>query len=82
VDLIFYYGKNCYLLFNSKKYQIIYKNIKINNRLDTTGEKEKSTSKKNVNGRSTRGHDNKKFRIRSMEKEKNGIWFPEDGGRF
>ena len=35
----------------------------------TTGEKEKRMSKKNVDGRSTSSHDNKKFRIRSMEKQ-------------
>jgi bisphosphoglycerate-independent phosphoglycerate mutase (AlkP superfamily) len=29
----------------------------------------KSTSKKNVDGRSTSSHDNKKFRTRSMEKQ-------------
>jgi len=37
--------------------------------LDTTGEKEKRTSKKNVHG-STSSHDNKKFRTRSMEKQR------------
>ena len=41
----------------------------INYGLDTTRQKEKGTSKKNVDGRSTRSHDNKKFRNRSMEKE-------------
>jgi hypothetical protein len=46
--------------------------------MDTTGEKEKRTSKKNVDGRSTSSHDNKKFRTRSIEKQRNGIWFPED----
>jgi hypothetical protein len=35
--------------------------------MDTTGEKEKRTSKKNVGGRSTSSHDNKKFRTISME---------------
>ena len=55
-------------------------NTKINYGLDTTGEKEKRTSKKNVDGRSTSSHDNKKFRTRSMEKQKsNGVWFLEDG---
>ena len=34
------------------------------------GEKEKRTSKKNVNGRSTSSHDNKKFRNKSMEKQR------------
>jgi len=38
--------------------------------LDTTGEKEKRTFKKNVDGRSTSSHDNKKFRTRSVEKQK------------
>ena len=47
--------------------------------MDTTGEKKKRTSKKNVDGRSTSSHDNKKFRNRSMEKERNVVWFPEDG---
>jgi len=34
------------------------------------GEKEKRTSKTNVDGRSTSSHDNKKFRTRSMEKQR------------
>jgi hypothetical protein len=38
--------------------------------LDTTGGKEKRTSKKNVDGRSTSSHDNKKFGTRSMEKQR------------
>ena len=42
----------------------------INYGLDTTGEKEKRTSKKNVDGRSTSSLDNKKFRTRSMEKQR------------
>jgi len=45
-------------------------NIKINYGLDTVGEKEKRASKKNVDGRSTSSHDNKKFRSRSMEKQR------------
>jgi hypothetical protein len=36
---------------------------------DARGEKKKRTSKKKVDGRSTSSHDNKKFRIRSMEKQ-------------
>jgi len=32
--------------------------------------KEKRTSKKNVDGSSTSRHDNKKFRTRSMEKQR------------
>ena len=38
--------------------------------MDTTGEKEKRTSKKNVDGRITSSHDNKKFRTRSVEKQR------------
>jgi len=45
-------------------------NTKINYGLDTTGEKEKSTSMKNVDGRSKNSHDNKKFGTRSMEKQR------------
>jgi len=41
---------------------------------DTTGEEKKRTSKKNVDGRSTSSHDNKRFRNRSME-EKRGMAF-------
>jgi hypothetical protein len=37
---------------------------------ETTGEKEKRTSKKNMDGRSKSSHDNKKFRIKSMEKQR------------
>jgi hypothetical protein len=42
-------------------------NTKINYGMDTGGEKEKGTSKKNGDGRSTSSHDNKKFRTRSVE---------------
>jgi hypothetical protein len=45
-------------------------NTKINYGMDTTGEKEKKTSKENVDGRSTNSHDIKKFRTRSMEKQR------------
>jgi hypothetical protein len=38
--------------------------------MKTTGGKEKRTSKKNVAGRSASSHDNKKFRTRSMEKQR------------
>jgi len=38
--------------------------------MDTTGEKEERTSKKNVDGRCTSSHDNKKFRTRSVEKQR------------
>ena len=38
--------------------------------MDTTGEKEKRMSKKNVDGRSTSSHDNKKFRTKSVEKQR------------
>jgi hypothetical protein len=48
--------------------------------MDTTRELEKRTSKKNVDGRSTTSHDNKKLRNQiNGERERNGIWFPEDG---
>ena len=47
--------------------------------MDTTGEKERRASKKNVDGRSTSSHDKKIFRTRSMEKQRNDVWFPEDG---
>jgi hypothetical protein len=36
----------------------------------TNGENKKRTSKKNVDGRSTSSHDNRKFRTRSMEKQR------------
>ena len=44
-------------------------NTKIDYGLGTPGKMEKRTSKKNV-GRSTDSHDNKKFRTRSMEKQR------------
>ena len=49
-------------------------NTKINSMLDTAGEKEKRMSKKNVDGRSTNSHDNKKFRIRAMEKQRGMVF--------
>jgi hypothetical protein len=45
--------------------------------MDTTGEKEKRTSKKNMDRRNTSSHDNKKFRTKSMEKQRRmafGFW--------
>jgi hypothetical protein len=45
-------------------------NTGINYRMNTTGKKEKKTSKKNVDGRSKSSYDNKKFRNRSMEKQR------------
>ena len=45
-------------------------NTKINYGMDTTREKEKRTSKKNVDGMSASSHDNKKFRTRSMAKQR------------
>jgi len=45
-------------------------NTEINCGLDTAGEKEKRTSKENLDGRSTSSHDNRKFRIRAMEKQR------------
>ena len=50
---------------------------KINYGMDTTTEKEKMTSKKNVDRRSTSSHDKKKFRTGSMEKQRGmafGFW--------
>ena len=50
---------------------------KINYGMDTTREKEKTTSKKNVDGRRTSSHDNKKLRTRSVEKQRGmafGFW--------
>jgi hypothetical protein len=38
--------------------------------MDTAAEKEKRTSKKNMDGRSKSRHDNKRFRTRSMEKQR------------
>ena len=45
-------------------------NTKINYGLDTAGEKEKRTSKENMDVRSTSRIDNKKFRSRSMGKQR------------
>jgi hypothetical protein len=42
----------------------------LNYGIDTTGEKEKRTPKENMDERSTSSHDNKKFRTRSMEKQR------------
>jgi len=54
-------------------------NTKIHDGLDTTREKEMRTSKENVNGRSTSSHDSKKFRTRSMEKQRGmAFGFRED----
>ena len=44
-------------------------NTKINYGMDTMGEKEKRTSKKNVDGSSASSHDNKQFRTRSKDKQ-------------
>jgi hypothetical protein len=45
-------------------------NTKINYGMDTAGEKEKGMSKKNMDERSKSSHDNKKFRSRSVEKQR------------
>jgi hypothetical protein len=45
------------------------KNTKINYGMDTTEEKKKRMSNKNVDGWSTSSHDNKKFRTKAMEKQ-------------
>jgi hypothetical protein len=45
--------------------------------VDTTGEKEKRTPKENVDGKSRSSHDDKKFRTRLMEKQREmafGFW--------
>ena len=49
-------------------------NTKISYGLDTAGKKKNRASKKNVDGMSTSGHDNKKFKTRSMEKQR-GVAF-------
>jgi hypothetical protein len=49
-------------------------NTKINNGMDTTGEKDKRTSKTNTDGRSKSSHDIKKFRTRSMEKQRGMVF--------
>jgi hypothetical protein len=49
---------------------LLIPNTKINNGMDTRGEKKKKTSQKNVDGRSTSSHDSKKFRTISMEKQR------------
>jgi hypothetical protein len=45
-------------------------NTKTNYGMDTAGEKGKRTPEENVDGRSTSSHDKKKFRARSMEKQR------------
>jgi hypothetical protein len=45
-------------------------NTKINYGMDTIGEKEKRTSKKNMDGRNKSSLGNKKLRTRSMEKQR------------
>jgi len=49
-------------------------NTKMNYGLDTTGEKEKRTFKKNVDGSCTSSHDNKKFRTRSMQRQRGMVF--------
>jgi hypothetical protein len=49
-------------------------NTKTNYGMDTTGEKKKRTSNKEVDGRSKSSHDSKKFRTISM-KEQRGMAF-------
>ena len=64
------YGRTFVCLFQRVKRRINYG-------LDTAGEKEKRTSKKNVDGKSASSHDNKKFRTRAMEKQRGmmfGFW--------
>jgi hypothetical protein len=42
--------------------------------VDTRGKKKKRTSKKNVDGRCTSGHENKTFRSRSVVKQKGMVF--------
>jgi hypothetical protein len=52
-------------------------NTKLNYEMDTGGEKKKRTYKKNVDGSSKNSHDIKKFRTRSVEKQRGlafGLW--------
>jgi hypothetical protein len=42
--------------------------------VDTRGKKKKRTSKKNVDGRCTSSHGNKKFRSRSVVKQKGMVF--------
>ena len=55
-------------------------NNNINYGLDTAGQKGKRTPKENVDGRNTSSHDNRKFRTRSVEKQRGmafGLWKAE-----
>jgi hypothetical protein len=52
-------------------------NTKINYGMDTTGEKEKRTSKKNMDRRSKSSQDNKEFITRSMEKQTGMAFGPQ-----
>ena len=45
-------------------------NTKINYGMNTMGEKENRTSKKNVDGRNKSSRDNERFRTRSMDKQR------------
>jgi hypothetical protein len=47
---------------------------KINNGVDTRGEKEKRMSKKNVDGKCMSSHENKTFRSRSVVKQKGMVF--------
>ena len=52
----------------------------MNNGMDTTGKREKRTSKKNMDRRSTNSRGNKEFGTRSMEKQRGmefGLWKTE-----
>jgi hypothetical protein len=50
------------------------RDYQINCGVDTGGEKEKKTSKKNVGGRCTSSHENKTFRNRSVVKQKGMVF--------
>ena len=47
--------------------------------MDTDRKKKKRTPKKNVDRGSTSSHGNKENGTRSMKKQRNGVWFAEDG---
>jgi hypothetical protein len=50
------------------------KRMQINYGVDTRGEKEKRTSRENVDGRYTSSHENKTFRSRSVVKQKGMVF--------
>jgi hypothetical protein len=61
--------KDVFTYANAPKIHFTYFNTKINYGMDTRGEKEERTSKKNMDGRSTGSHD-ETFRTRPMDKQR------------